>query len=145
MKRVALTEPLEHTNFPNHDVIRSFSDLSRNYLSQMLYNTALPYNRSVSILYNDGVVTSNDICEAIIISCRSFGQVALVESEVNYLEFQSSDLIKLTYNSIMQEKTTTLGIENPIKAIIVKDYEINRETYGRHIEEKIKTYIRNVN
>jgi hypothetical protein len=111
----------------------------------MLYNNSLPYNRSVTIHYKDGVITSNDICEAMIMSCRSFGQVALIESEMNYIEFQSSDLIKLTYNRILQEETTTLGIESPIKAIIVKDYESSKETYGLQIEDKIKAYVQNVN
>jgi hypothetical protein len=145
MKRVALTEPLEHTNFPNQDVIRSFAELGRNYIHQTLYNRSLPYNKSVRILYNDGVITSNDICEAMLISCRSFGVVAIIESEIDYVSFQSDDVIKLTYNNILDEKFSHVGLESPIKAAIIKDYESNREMHGIHIEEKIKCFIRNVN
>jgi hypothetical protein len=110
----------------------------------MLNNSSLPHNRVVRVAYNDGVVTSNDICLAMMHSCRSFGMVAIVESELNYLNNSYSNVVKLTYNNVMSENLE-LELANPIKSIIVKDYEINKDLHGNRTEESIKRYIRDLN
>jgi hypothetical protein len=110
----------------------------------MLDNSALPNNRVVRVAYNDGVVTSNDICLAMMHSCRSFGTVAVIESELNYLKNSYSNVVKITYNRVMSENLE-LELANPIKSIIVKDYEINKDIHGKKTEYHIKQYIRNLN
>ena len=144
MKKVGVIKPLRNTVFPNRDLIQSFTELSRNYLSNMLDNSSLPHNRVVRVSYNDGVVTSNDICLAMMHSCRSFGVVAIIEPELNYLTYTYSDVVKLTYNRVMS-KNLEIELANPIKSIIVKDYEMIKNIHGSRTEESIKLYIRELN
>jgi len=109
-------DPLENTNFPNRDVIKSFQELSRHYLSNMLDNRTLPHRKIVRISYNDGSLSSNEICLAMMHTCRSFGSVAVIESEINYLDNRYDDVFSVTYNKIMR-KDFDLELENPIKSI----------------------------
>jgi hypothetical protein len=142
--KAGITEPLENTPFPNRDVIQSFAELSRNFLSKKLNNNTLPHNRIVRIAYDDGTITSNEICLAIMHSCRSFGTVAVVESEINYIDSNYDDVVILTYNRVIK-KDLDLDLVNPIKSIIVKDYESNCSIHGNEIKEDIKYYFRDLN
>jgi hypothetical protein len=136
--------PLENTKFPNWSTVQSFMEISHNFLKNQLHCTTLPYNRMVKINYNDGSITSNEICSAIMHSCRKFGIVALVESEINFLTNSYDDVISLTYNRVMK-KDFALDLANPISSIIIKDYESNRLIYGEDMESEIKTSFRSLN
>jgi hypothetical protein len=136
--------PLEDTPFPNRDVMHSFMEIGRNFLDKRLYSNTLPYNRMVRIVYHDGEITSNDICSAMIHSCRKFGIVALVETEINFLSNDYDNVVSLTYNRIFG-KDFDLDLENPIKSIIVKDYESNKAIHGEDIEEDLKVSFQRMN
>jgi hypothetical protein len=142
--KAGVAVPLENTPFPNRDVIQSFSELSRNFLTKKLNCNSLPHNRMVRICYDDGTITSNEICLAIMHTCRSFGAVAVVESEMNYINSDYDDVVILTYNRVIK-KDLDIDLVNPIKSIIVKDYESNISIHGKEMEEKIKLYFRNLN
>ena len=136
--------PLENTKFSNWSTIQSFMKISHNLLKNQLNCKTLPYNRMVKINYNDRLITSNEICSAIMHSCRKFGIVALVESEINFLTNNYDDVISLTYNRVMK-KDFALDLANPISSIIIKDYESNRLIYGEDMESEIKTSFRSLN
>jgi len=142
--KASIAEPLENTPFPNRDVIQSFAELSRNFLSKKLNSNTLPHNRLVRISYNDGTITSNEICLAIMHSCRTFGAVAIVEHEINYIESNYDDVVVLTYNRVMK-KDLDINLANPIKSIIVKDYESNLSIHGKEMENEIKLYFQSLN
>jgi len=142
--KIESVNPLEGTPFPSRDVMNSFMEIGRNFLDRQLHSNVLPYNRMVRIVYHDGEITSNDICSAMIHSCREFGVVALVEAEINYLNNDFDNVVSLTYNRIFQ-KDFDLDLENPIKSIIVKDYESNRTIHGDGIEESLKVGFQKLN
>jgi hypothetical protein len=77
-------------------------------------------------------------------TCRGFGSVALVESEINYINDRYEDVLIMTYNMVMK-KDLDRPLANPIKSIIVKDYETNRTIYGQGMEDEIKLYFRDLN
>ena len=137
--------PLRHTQFPESEIMNSFAGISRSYLTKMLDNRSLPYNRMVRVQYNDGVISSKDICLAMMFSCLEFGSVAIIHSELSY-EFDSySNVISLTYNSILK-KDFDLQLEKPIKSIIVKDYSSHMDLHeGYKTEETIKVRIKEIN
>ena len=135
--KIRFTDPLDNTPFPNRSVIQSFMELSKNFLEKKLDSNVLPCNRMVRIIYDDGCITTNEICLAIIHSCRQFGNVAIIEQEINYINNRYEDVISLTYNRVFK-KDFELELENPIKSIIVKDYEMNRQVHGDKMEEEIK-------
>jgi hypothetical protein len=135
--KIETTDPLDHTPFPNRSVLQSFMELSRNFLEKRADSNILPCNRMVKITYDDGEITTNEICLAIVHSCREFGNVAIVEQEINFIGNRYNDVVSLTYNRIFS-KNLKLELENPIKSIIVKDYEVNKQIHGENMEEEIK-------
>jgi len=142
--KAKIVEPLEHTNYPSRDVIQSFAELSRNFLSKKLESRTLPHNRMVRIIYDDGIISSEEICLSILHSCRSFGSVAVVASELYHLNPEYEDVVTVTYNRVIS-KDFNLDLANPIKSIIVKDYEVNRSQHGNAVEDEIKVYFRDLN
>jgi len=142
--KAKITEPLEHTQYPDRDVIQSFSELTRNFLAKKLDSRTLPHNRMVRLCYNDGTISSNEICLAIMHSCRDFGTVAIIESEINYLHNSYDNVVTITYNKVMS-KDFSLDLANPINSIIVKDYEVNCSLHGEDIGNEIKIYFRDLN
>ena len=145
MINLKIFEPLDRTPFPESEIINSFAEISRSYLSKMLDNRSLPYNRMVRILYDDGVISSHEICLAMMHSCLKFGVVAVIHSELSY-EFDSYDnVISMTYNSILK-KDFDVQLAKPIKSIIVKDYSSHMILHeGSNTEETIKVRIKDLN
>jgi hypothetical protein len=63
---------------------------------------------------------------------------------MDYLKSNYDDVLIVTYNKIIKQDLK-LGLETPIKTVIVKDYERNNAIHESEIEDSIKLYVRDLN
>jgi len=131
--------PLEYTRFPNHDIIISFAYLTKAFLDTNLYNRNLPHESCVEIVYNNGVITSDDICRGIIEGSKSLRMVAIVEDQLQIESTYDNPICRMAYSIF--EDDFSFSLDESIKVVIIKNY---RRNFGKN-EEILKRIIYSIN